>query len=264
MSASRQELLALALGQLDSAEQGRVQQALDHDPALRTALRRDLDALASLLADLDPYAQSIPDGADLRLLERLRAETAPQASPLPAGRHDMQAEGATVSPAPSRTAPSHTAPPRKAQSRAGLPRTGVSRRPDPSWALPALLALAAALALGLFLRPAGDAASRYAAAPGARLETVQGTGGAVARMVRLSDGRVYVHMDRPLESGRVYQLWRLLPGPGNASLPRSLGLFESGLITRAMPQQAVLAVSVEPPGGSEQPSTPLLFKFRLR
>lgn len=249
MSASRQELLALALGQLGSADQRRVQQALDHDPALRAALRRDLDALASLLADLDPYAQSIPEGADLRLLERVRAETAAQSRPpLPAGRHDAQAGQAPASEA------AHAAP---APSRA-------PRRPDPSWALPALLALAAALALGFFLRPAGDAASRYAAAPGAQLEAVQDSGGAVARLVRLGDGRVYVHMDRPLESGRVYQLWRLLPGPGNAPLPRSLGVFESGLITRAMPRQAVLAVSVEPPGGSEQPSTPLLFKFRLR
>jgi len=100
--------------------------------------------------------------------------------------------------------------------------------------------------------------------PNAQLEAVYGPGGAVARLVRLDDGRVYVRMDRPLEAGRIYQLWRLLPGPANASLPRSLGLFASDVMTHPMPLQAVLAVSVEPPGGSSQPSTPLLFKFRLR
>ena len=156
MSASRQELLALALGQLAGAEQQRVQQALDHDPALRAALRRDLDALASLLADLDPYAQSIPEGADLRLLERVRAETAAQVTGDPAS------QGAVTPAATRGTVTQGAAFP---ASRAASPR-----RPDPSWALPALLALAAALALGFFLRPAGDAASRYAAAPGARLK----------------------------------------------------------------------------------------------
>ncbi|UTA50362.1 hypothetical protein MSS93_11565 [Deinococcus radiodurans] len=60
MSVTRQELLALALGQLSSEDQQRVGQALDHDPALRTALRRDLDALTSLLADLDVQAQTVP------------------------------------------------------------------------------------------------------------------------------------------------------------------------------------------------------------
>ncbi|AAF10390.1 hypothetical protein [Deinococcus radiodurans] len=64
MSVTRQELLALALGQLSSEDQQRVGQALDHDPALRTALRRDLDALTSLLADLDVQAQTVPPGAD--------------------------------------------------------------------------------------------------------------------------------------------------------------------------------------------------------
>ena len=246
MSASRQELLALALGQLGSADQQRVGQALDHDPALRTALRRDLDALTYLLADLDPHAQAIPEGADRRLLERVRAETAAQVSPpASAGRP------------PEAPEPRPVAPPVSLAPAAGL------RRPDPSWAVPALLALVAALALVFALRPAGDTASRYAAAPGAQLEAVQGAEGQVARLVRLNDGRVYVHMDRPLEPGRTYQLWRLLPGAGGASLPRPLGLFGSGMMTRAMPRKAVLAVSTEPPGGSDRPSTPLLFKFRL-
>lgn len=246
MSVTRQELLALALGQLSSEDQQRVGQALDHDPALRTALRRDLDALTSLLADLDVHAQTVPPGADLRLLERVRAETAKQQPVAPVGR---PAAPPALTPAPA--APARTRP-------AG------GRFPGPSWALPALLALGLALVLGFALRPAGDAASRYAAVPNAQLEAVYGPGGAVARLVRLDDGRVYVRMDRPLEAGRIYQLWRLLPGPANASLPRSLGLFASDVMTHPMPLQAVLAVSVEPPGGSSQPSTPLLFKFRLR
>ena len=246
MSATRQEVLALALGQLSSEDQQRVGQALDHDPALRTALRRDLDALTSLLADLDVQAQSVPAGADLRLLERVRAETAAS----------QRATAPSASPAVPAVAPA-PAPPARVRAAGG-------RLPDPSWALPALLALGVALVLGFALRPAGDAASRYAAAPDAQLEAVYGPSGAVARLVRLDDGRVYVRMDRPLEARHIYQLWRLLPGPANASLPRSLGLFASDVMTHPMPQQAVLAVSVEPPGGSTQPSTPLLFKFRLR
>ena len=47
-------------------------------------------------------------------------------------------------------------------------------------------------------------------------------------------------------------------------VPRSLGVFENVILTHPMPRTAVLAVSVEPPGGSPKPTTPLLFKQRLR
>ena len=273
MNATRQELLALALGQLPPEAQQRVQQALGHDPGTRAALRRDLDALTSLLGDLDPVGWALPPHAEAQLLGRLQAESPPDpgsaAPAAPGGPH--WPGGASTAPPFSSTF-SGLGPPE-------LPRLPVATGPvvlpspvagspaprrDRSWAWPALLSLGLALALGLTLRPASDLVTRYAAAPGAQAQIVSGTEGRVGRLVRLSDGRVYVQMDRALEAGRVYQLWRLLPGPRGRALPRSLGIFEAGLMTRAMPPSAVLAVSTEPPGGSDQPTSPLLFKQRLQ
>ena len=118
MSATRQELLALALGQLSSEDQQRVGQALDHDPALRTALRRDLDALTSLLADLDVQAQTVPPGADLRLLERVRAETARQQPAAPVGRPAAPPARRSPEPPDSGDPPGPRSPP---EARSGAP-----------------------------------------------------------------------------------------------------------------------------------------------
>lgn len=231
---TRQELLALALGQLGETDQQRVQWALDQNPDLRAALRQDLEALTHLLDDLDVQAIAVPPQASQQLLSRVRSEPPSPADWVPA---------TPVTPVSS--------PP-------------VSPGKGTSWLLPAGLALALGLTLALTLRPNPDLPARYAASPGARVLQAQGAEGQVGRLVRLSDGRVYVHMDRALEAGRTYQLWRLLPGERGRPQPRSLGLFESGIMTHAMPRTAVLAVSVEPPGGSDAPSSPLLFKQRLR
>ncbi|MDO4247154.1 MAG: anti-sigma factor [Deinococcus sp.] len=231
---NRQELLALALGQLGESEQQRAQLALDQNPELRAALRQDLEALTHLLDDLDLQAIQISPQAPQNLLSRVRSEPPTLDDWVPA---------TPVTPVSS---------------------PAVSPGKATSWLLPAGLALVLGLGMAMLLRPNPDLPARYAASPGARSFQAEGAEGQVGRLVRLSDGRVYVHMERALEAGRTYQLWRLLPGEGKRPQPRSLGVFESGIMTHAMPRSAVLAVSVEPPGGSEAPSSPLLFKQRLR
>lgn len=220
----RDRLLESALGQLSEAEEAEVQAALRADPALRRAYDDDLAALASLLDDLDPEQVQVPAGAEERLMARVRAEavpaeTAPALAPKPAP---------VVAPPPRRRA----------------------------WWLAAPLALAAALALFFALRPApADALTRYARTPGAVSREVTANGAPIGTLVRLPDGRVYVQLRRAPESGRTYQLWRIVGGT-----PASLGTFgPDGVLTDPLPADSTLAVSVEPPGGSPQPTTTPLF-----
>ncbi|WP_034386830.1 anti-sigma factor domain-containing protein [Deinococcus sp. YIM 77859] len=222
MKPDRDDLLAYALGTLPPAEAARVEAALAADPALRAELRADLDALSHLLDDLDPGAVTVPADAGERLLARVRAEgrLAPPLRETPRAR-----------PAPRR----------------------------PSWRFSAGLALAAALALAIFLlsQVDEDAARRYARLPGAVVHPIEVNGTPLGTAVRLPDGRVYVGLTRPLEQDRTYQLWQIENGS-----PVSRGVFQEGLLLR-LPPEATIAVSVEPRGGSPQPTTQPLFIQKL-
>ncbi|MBB5233629.1 anti-sigma factor [Deinococcus budaensis] len=230
MKPDRDQLLAYALGQLPAAEAAQVEAALDADPALRADLRADLDALSLLAEDLDLGGVEVPLDAGARLLARVQAEEA-------AG--------------PARIQPT---PPPAAASSAPPPTPPAPRRP--AWRLPAVLGLVAALALAfaLFSRPDADPAARYAGQPGAVQRAIEVNGETLGTLVRLPDGGVYVRLTRPLPPGRTYQLWQL-----QGQTPVSLGTFGEGGLLVTLPAGATVAVSVEPPGGSPQPTTQPLF-----
>lgn len=232
MKPDRDQLLAYALGQLSAAEEAQIEAALDADPALRAELHADLAALSLLAEDLDLSGVEVPPDAGDRLLARVRAEE--QAGP---------ARQAPAPPAPLPAAPPSTPLPPPAPRR-------------PAWRLPAALGLAAALALAFVLlsRPEADPAARYAGLPGAVQQTIEASGQTLGTLVRLPDGRVYVQLTRPLPPGRTYQLWQI-----QGQTPVSLGTFGEGGLLVTLPAGATVAVSVEPPGGSPQPTTEPLF-----
>ena len=116
------------------------------------------------------------------------------------------------------------------------------------------MALAAALGVGLWLRPPADPLARYAAVPGAQARVLGMAGSPLGTLVRLPDGRVYLRLTQAPAEGRTYQLWQIQGGA-----PVSLGVFGQDVLTAALPQGASVAVSVEPPGGSPQPTTTPLF-----
>lgn len=197
-------------------------------PEEEARLEAALEARPELHAQLE---------ADREALTALLVGTLPAADP-PPGAEDrllarLAAERATPQP-PLREPP------------------GPARRPR--W-WPAALALAAALALVFALRPPADPLQRYARTPGATTQTVTANGSALGQLVRLPDGRAYLHLSQPPQSGRVYQMWRL-----QGKTPVSLGLFEGqGFLLTGLPPGTTVAVSVEPPGGSPQPTaTPIL------
>lgn len=236
MNVDRDLVLASALGQLSPAEEAEVQAALKADPALQAQWQADQEALNLLLDELDLQKVQVPADAEERLLARLRAEEGRLTGP-PAG-DDV---GPSASVVPATVSPMAELPARRAAG--------------PAWWLVAPLGLAAALALLFALRPPADPLQQYAGRPGAVSREVTASGQTLGTLVRLPDGRVFVKLRRPADAGRTYQLWQIQGGK-----PVSLGVFgEQGVLTAPLPPGATLAVSVEPPGGSAQPTTQPLF-----
>ena len=239
MNIDRDHLLASALGQLSPAEEARVQAALRADPTLQAEYQAEQEALMLLLGDLDLDSVTLPADAEDRLLARIRAE-------------DSASDGARAplaSPGAVALVPGGSLP-------ASAPAEGAVRsRTRPAWWLALPLGLAAALAVFFALRPDADLLVQYAATPGAVSRQVTANGQSLGTLVRLPDGRVFVKLGRPADSGRTYQLWQIAGGK-----PVSLGIFgDQGVLTAPLPEGATLAVSVEPPGGSAQPTTTPLF-----
>jgi len=61
----------------------------------------------------------------------------------------------------------------------------------------------------------------------------------------------------PLAAGTVYELWVI-----DGGRPQPAGLFSGSFVTltRPVPRGATVAVSLEPTGGSPQPTGPLLLR----
>lgn len=238
---SREDILALALGQLGPADEQRVRAAIEADPALARDYRADLELLHGLPDSL-PDAP-VPDGAEARLMDRLTRETSARASAAP-----------TPPAAPVGTPPNvplypdGQVPPTPARSPRGL-----------NWRL-MLLSVVAALTLGvIFLRPPAEQSllSQYQETPGAQSQPLAANGQPLGELIRLPDGRAFLHLNALAPQDRVYQLWRIEGGK-----PISAGVFDGqGIVIPRVEAGQTVAVSVEPTGGSEQPTTtPILIQ----
>ncbi|MFD4553851.1 anti-sigma factor domain-containing protein [Streptomyces sp. NPDC058469] len=104
------------------------------------------------------------------------------------------------------------------------------------------------------------------AAPDARATTGADTAGrSIGVIASASEGRAVVTLNGygALPSGRVRQLWLMRPDVQ----PRSLGLFkdDTPLVTTGLDKSATsLAVTVEPGGGSAQPTTQPVVQLALK
>lgn len=237
MNSQRDDLISLALGLLAPQEEARVQAAFQADPELLAEYTSDLAALHALPEQLPPA--QVPPGAADRLMARLHAEKSQQ-PPLGA-----------VS-APAADAPASIPFPQGQDMGAGTAAT-----PRRGWNLGlGALGLAAALALFFALRPPADPLTRYAGMPGAVSQPLTGADQTqIGQVVRLQDGSAFLYLSAAPPDDRVYQLWKIEGGA-----PVSLGVIEGqGTLVPDAPNGLTLAVSVEPPGGSEQPTaTPIL------
>ncbi|MPY67315.1 anti-sigma factor [Deinococcus sp. SDU3-2] len=198
-------------------------------PAEAARVEADLDRDPALRAELR---------ADLDALALLLDDLDPQAVPVSAGAEQtllarVRAEG---SPGPG-----------------AAPIPLPSARPPRRWPVAVGLVAALALVFVLLPRPQADPLEAYLETPGAVERSLESDGERVGTLVQLPQGRVFVQLSRPLPPQRTYQLWRIENGT-----PVSLGTFERGLLVTLAPG-STLAVSVEPPGGSPQPTTTPLF-----
>lgn len=231
----RDLLVEYALGTLDPARHAEVEAYLREHPEAEAEVQADLAGLTRMVMDLDPY--EVPAGAADALLARVRADrdTARLPEPTPvAGPTNVRWE----------------ASPHPGEAQVSAKR---ARQLWPGLAVAAALAVVLALsAPGLRDWQATRELDAYQRQPGAVSRTVQARDGEIlGTIVRLGDGRAFVRLREAPQRGRVYQAWRVTPEG-----PVSLGVFDGQrLLTRPLPGETVFAVSVEPPGGSRQPTT---------
>lgn len=234
MSITEDMLTGYALGHLTPEEEALVEAHLKTHPEAAATVAGYLEGLAELVMALPP--EPLAEGSEAELLARVRAASAasPDADDVP----------------PVVTLPER--PPERARRGGGA-----------AWWLGALsaAAVAAALYVTVFapLEPEARVAGtlqEYQAQPGAVSYTLESEGQAepLGTLVRLRDGRVFVALSAPPREERVYQAWAI------ADAPVSLGTFDGHtfLSTEAVAEGNTFGLTLEPPGGSEQPtSTPI-------
>ncbi|WP_420597087.1 anti-sigma factor domain-containing protein [Deinococcus sp.] len=226
LSDSQQEQLSFyAFGLLTGEEAAEVERRLETDSVWQAELRQVQDTLAELAEPGE-----VPAGSTERLLARVQAD---------------QVGVDQVSVPANLPLPSRTQPPQPKD--APKPRA-------PYGPLLALLLAAAAVAAVLVLPRLNSPErqlARYQAQPGAVTTPLAANGQALGTAVRLPNGRIYVQLTRSAPPERVYQAWQVV-----GAAPQSLGLFDGrGFLTPPLEGKVTFAVSVEPPSGSQQPTT---------
>ncbi|WP_168216903.1 anti-sigma factor [Cellulomonas sp. Y8] len=269
-AATRELLGAWALDALDDAERARVDDLVARDPdAAREA--RSLRETAAVLGEA--VAVAAPDAVRLAVLaevERTRQEDAAAASvPESEPVHPAAAPTAPAPAAPA-TPPAPGAPPRSARP-AGTPARSTrpaGRRARRRWstAVAALAVLAAvAVPSTVAWRQAERAAEAEARAdritallaePGAQVVSAPVTSGGTAVAVVTADAALVTAsgVDAP-GADEVYQLWVMRDGaPVSAG---TTGVTDGTLQIRTDVYRTgdALALTVEPEGGSEQPTS---------
>lgn len=259
-----EELVALdALGGLDDAERAELAAALaDHGPACETCaeiLASTPDAVAALAFALEPVPA--PEGAEDRLIAAALARGGSGGTAEPT---DLFADPAAQ---PAAQAPVLTPLP------GGSEGAGPERRRRSIGRWVAAAAVAAALVLGGVSgfvaaprAPSGTAQFlAFAAKPGTRFAsfpTADGSSLTVAYRPGQTDGWIFGSGWEKPSGGRTYQLWW---GPKGTPLEgmHSAGVFVpihgdvvSPVTVDASQPGTVLGVTIEPPGGSPEPTSP--------
>ncbi len=231
MNVDNDMLTLYALGHLTPEGEAAVELHLQRHPEDAALVAGYLEALAGLVFELPPEA--LPEDGEARLLARVRGSTQGYRPP-----------AVIVLPAPD-------APLDEARPRAPNVWLGVL----------AAAAVVVLLSLTVFRLPASNLVAawqlqRYQNQAGAVSYTLESEGGAtrLGTLVRLGAGQVFVALEEPPAAGQVYQAWDI------AEAPTSMGTFagRTFLSEAAIAQGHTFGVTLEPPGGSEQPtSTPI-------
>ena len=245
MTVDQDMLVSYALGHLTPQDEAAVATYLETNPEDAVLVTDYLESLADFASQLTP--ETLPETGEADLLTRVRgeaSEAAPITTPETPGKQvDPQAE--TPPDTYPEPPPVIVVPP--------PPRRNV-------WWLAGLGAAAVAALLYFVVFPLVDPEvtytqelEQYQTEPGAVSYTLTQEGQAepLGTLVRLQDGRVFVALDAPPTENRVYQAWNI----GDAAV--SLGTFaERTFLSQAeVPVGNTFGLTLEPPGGSDQPTT---------
>ncbi len=270
MSVDQDMLISYALGHLTPRAEAEVVTHLEAHPEDAARVSAYIGSLADFALQLAP--EPLPETGEADLLARIRGEAAPEASepsleippemplePLPEPLPEPSFETPSVTPG-TPAAPAQTPPP---------PVILVPSPPRrPVWWLAGLGAAAVAALLYfsvlLFVSPEDTYAQeleQYQAEPGAVSYTLtqEGQAAPLGTLVWLQNGRVFVTLDAPPAENQVYQAWNI----GDAAV--SLGTFSerSFLSQTEVPVGNTFGLTLEPPGGSDQPTTTPLTRVEL-
>lgn len=235
-------LIAYALGMLTPEEEDEVARYLQGHPEAAAEVQAHFEALAAFALSHEP--EELPADAEERLLARVRQTGAGDANPRPG----------------SAEPPSAPDVPQHGKEVIVLPRKAASRERRHAWWL-GLAAAAAALILAWFgfLGPqvqiwqAQRQLEEICARPGAACQVlVDDANRPIGILARRPDNSLFVLLESDPPAAQVYQAWEIVEGT-----PFSVGVFEGRVIDIREPlsPESVFGVTLEPPGGSEQPTT---------
>ena len=258
MTVDQDTLVSYALGTLTPQAEAEVAGYLGAHPEDAALVSGYLESLADFALLLPP--EPLPETGEADLIARIRG-TAPLAPVIPdappetqTGRPDTRQPDTRQPDAPA------TKPP---------PVIVVPKRPhNPNLWLAGLGAVAVAAMLYFAVVTFTDPNVRYAreleqyqAEPGAQSYAlaVDGEAKPLGTLVRLQDGRVFVLVDAPPVNNQVYQAWNI------GAAATSLGTFtdRAFLSQAAVPLGNTFGLTLEPPGGSDQPTTTPLTLVKL-
>ena len=251
---------AAALDALDPGEDAALRAHLAACPETHPALATFALTAASLAELADPVTP--PSGVKTRLMAAVAEDLAARDPAVLGTAPAVRAAAADVA------APAPSAP-------VDLEAERARRRPVLGWVLAAaaVIAIVALAGLSLFLQARVDTAEQLAVQlrdaigaagqPGSRVAAVTGTDAqpdASGFVVLPADGSGYLVVDglAPLAPGQVYEAWTIVgdaaPVPAGLATPTD-GLAIFPLATGAPVQ--VVALTIEPAGGSETPTMPI-------
>ncbi len=234
MTVDQDMLISYALGHLTPHDEAEVARHLETHPEDAALVADYLESLADFALQLAP--ETLPETGEADLLARIRG-AAPESAPV-----TTPATPAPTDPEPPPVIVVPSSPRRTAWWLAGLGAAAV-----------------AALLYFVVLSLVGPDATytrqleQYQAEPGAVSYALMQEGQAepLGTLVRLQDGRVFALLNTPPAEGRVYQAWNI----GDAAV--SLGTFtdRTFLSQAEVPTGNTFGLTLEPPGGSDQPTT---------
>ncbi len=237
------ELLALeAVGALSEIERAELDAAIEDRPDLRAELESLRGAAATMA---DAVSEPPPSGLRARVLDTIAAT--PQELPLPTAAPEVMAEPEPEQPVA-----------------AVVPITAARRHRWARWAAVAAAAAAAVIALLVVSPWSGDSTEEQVAAvlnaPDARTIELTGelTGLRLVHSASVGNTVLEGEAITAPEGTDVFELWRILDTAPEAVVrefrPNDDGTV-SVLISGVDPGNDVFAVTVEPEGGSDQPTS---------